>query len=70
MVFEELLAEFRALGGVAENVRLGRGRSGRGIFVVDPGNPRRVSRDVSEEAEPARLRPPTQTVQPSLYRPV
>jgi hypothetical protein len=39
MVFEELLAEFRALGGVAENVRLGRGRSGRGIFVVDPGKP-------------------------------
>lgn len=39
MDFEELLAEFRALGGTAENVRLGKGAFGRGIFVIDPSRP-------------------------------
>jgi hypothetical protein len=39
MVFDEVLAEFRRLGGVAENVRLGEGKFGRGIFVVDPSAP-------------------------------
>jgi hypothetical protein len=36
MEWEELLAEFRALGGVAENVRLGVGPFGRGVFAIDP----------------------------------
>ncbi len=39
MQWDELLAEFRALGGVAENVRLDRGPRGRGVFVVDAGRP-------------------------------
>ncbi len=34
--WEELLEEFRALGGRAENVRLGQGKSGRGLFPLDP----------------------------------
>jgi hypothetical protein len=34
--WDEMIAEFRALGGVAENVRPGIGRHGRGLFVVDP----------------------------------
>jgi hypothetical protein len=33
--WEDLLEEFRALGGTAENVRLGHGAFGRGIFPVD-----------------------------------
>ncbi|HTX59313.1 MAG TPA: hypothetical protein VMH02_06495 [Verrucomicrobiae bacterium] len=39
MEWEELLAEFRALGGTAENVRLADGPFGRGVFVVDPAKP-------------------------------
>ena len=39
MDWERLFAEFRDLGGVAENVRLGEGPFGRGIFVVDPAKP-------------------------------
>lgn len=39
MQFEELLEEFRALGGVAENVRLGTGVRGRGVFSIDPSKP-------------------------------
>jgi hypothetical protein len=35
----ELLEEFRALGGVAENIRLGVGLHGRGLFATDPSNP-------------------------------
>jgi hypothetical protein len=35
----ELLDEFRALGGVAENVRLGEGPLGRGLFSLDPARP-------------------------------
>jgi hypothetical protein len=42
MTWEELLAEFRALGGIAENVRLGEGRLGRGVFVIDPSEPARL----------------------------
>ncbi len=42
MTWEELLDEFRALGGVAENVRLGEGPFGRGIFVIDPRLPARL----------------------------
>jgi hypothetical protein len=37
--WEELLDEFRALGGTAENIRLGHGEFGRGIFPVDPNKP-------------------------------
>ncbi len=39
MTWDELVAEFCALGGVAENVRLGVGKFGRGIFAVDPSKP-------------------------------
>lgn len=39
MTWDQLLEEFRALGGVAENVRLGEGPFGRGIFVIDPQRP-------------------------------
>lgn len=39
MDWDELLAEFCALGGIAENVRLGVGPLGRGIFVNDSGRP-------------------------------
>ena len=35
-VWQELLEEFRALGGRAENVRLGQGKFGRGLFPIDP----------------------------------
>ena len=39
MEWEELIADFRELGGIAENVRLGHGPFGRGIFVCDPDKP-------------------------------
>lgn len=39
MDFEELLGRFRALGGVAENFRLGHGPNGRGGFVIDRSKP-------------------------------
>ena len=41
-VWEELTEEFRALGGVADNIRLGEGASGRGLFPIDPGRPFRL----------------------------
>lgn len=34
--WNELLDEFRALGGVADNIRLGQGAFGRGLFPIDP----------------------------------
>jgi hypothetical protein len=37
--WDELLEEFRALGGRAENVRLGEGALGRGLFSIDPNKP-------------------------------
>lgn len=37
--WEEMISEFRALGGVANNVRLGQGPIGRGVFAVDPASP-------------------------------
>lgn len=37
--WNELLAEFRALGGTADNIRLGRGEFGRGLFPIDPARP-------------------------------
>src|SRR3954453_19082156 len=38
-VWDALLDEFRALGGTVENVRLGQGVFGRGLFVIDPERP-------------------------------
>lgn len=37
--WDEMLAGFRALGGSAENIRLGHGPRGRGLFAVDPAKP-------------------------------
>jgi hypothetical protein len=37
--WNELLDEFRALGGIADNVRLGDGIYGRGLFPADPARP-------------------------------
>jgi hypothetical protein len=37
--WEDMLAEFRALGGTAENIRLAEGAFGRGLFPVDPARP-------------------------------
>lgn len=37
--WEEMLDEFRALGGTADNIRLAEGVHGRGIFPVDPSKP-------------------------------
>ena len=44
---DALLDEFRALGGVAENVRIGDGAFGRGVLVVDPAKPARVHASVN-----------------------
>lgn len=35
--WEEILAAFRTLGGVADNICLGRGQFGRGLFPMEPG---------------------------------
>lgn len=37
--WERMLGEFRALGGVADNVALRHGSSGRGLFPIDPAKP-------------------------------
>lgn len=37
--WDEMLAEFRALGGVADNVVLKEGALGRGLFPIDPSRP-------------------------------
>jgi hypothetical protein len=37
--WDEMLAEFRALGGTADNIRLGEGAYGRGLFAIDPARP-------------------------------
>ena len=42
MTFEELLVDFRNAGGTAENVRLGLGRVGRGLYPIDPTKPSKV----------------------------
>jgi hypothetical protein len=41
--WKEMLDEFRALGGIAENVRLGHGAFGRGLFPIDPAKPIEIS---------------------------
>jgi len=40
--WQQILIEFRALGGVAENVGLRKGQYGRGIFPLDPELPSRI----------------------------
>lgn len=40
--WDELLDEFRALGGTADNIRLGRGALGRGLFAIDSKLPIRI----------------------------
>jgi hypothetical protein len=38
-VWNQLVDEFRALGGTIENVQLAEGPLGRGLFPVDPAQP-------------------------------
>jgi hypothetical protein len=38
-IWDDLLMEFRALGGVADNIRLGEGSLGRGLFAIDASEP-------------------------------
>ena len=38
-LWQDLLTEFRALGGIAENICLREGAHGRGLFPVDPAKP-------------------------------
>ena len=40
--WDGLVEEFCALGGVLENVRLGRGAVGRGLFPIDPAKPVKI----------------------------
>ena len=40
--WDAILAEFRALGGTAENIMLGQGPRDRGVFPVDPAKPVRL----------------------------
>lgn len=40
--WDEMLDEFRALGGTADNVCLKEGRFGRGLFPIDPEKPVRI----------------------------
>jgi hypothetical protein len=37
--WDEMLDEFRALGGTADNIRPGTGALGRGVFPIDPAKP-------------------------------
>lgn len=39
MTWDELIAEFRDLGGISENVRVAEGPLGRGVFAIDSGKP-------------------------------
>jgi hypothetical protein len=41
-LWDDMLAEFRSLGGTAENIRLGQGAIGRGIYPVEPNLPVRI----------------------------
>jgi hypothetical protein len=40
--WDEMLEAFRALGGVADNVKMGRGPYGRGLFPIDQDQPARI----------------------------
>ena len=42
-LWNDMLNEFRALGGVAENIRIGHGPFGRGLFPIDPKKPVSIS---------------------------
>lgn len=42
MTWDDLLAEFRALGGIADNLSLREGSRGRGLFPADPSRPVRL----------------------------
>jgi hypothetical protein len=42
-LWNDMLTEFRALGGVAENIRMGHGPFGRGLFPIDPKKPVSIS---------------------------
>ena len=42
MQFTEILEEFRALGGIAENIELRNGIYGRGIFPIHPNKPIKI----------------------------
>ncbi len=42
-LWEDMLEEFRSLGGTAENICLRDGRYGRGLFPKDPSKPYRIS---------------------------
>lgn len=42
MSWEQLLRDFRALGGVAENIAIRHGSRGRGLFPIDPSRPIRL----------------------------
>src|ERR1051326_4757872 len=66
--WNELLDEFRALGGIAENIRLGQGPFGRGLFPIDPAKPINIripdtllvsENDVSVENNVFRVKPDT-----------
>lgn len=54
-LWEEMLDEFRALGGTAENICLKNGRFGRGLFPVDPAKPVRVRIPDSLLVEPKHV---------------
>ena len=36
---QAIFDDFRSLGGIAENIQLGSGRRGRGLFAIDPNRP-------------------------------
>lgn len=40
--WDEMIEEFRALGGIADNLHLGTGPLGRGLFVLDPEQPAHI----------------------------
>jgi hypothetical protein len=40
--WNDLVTEFRALGGIADNVTLGTGPLGRGLFTLDPAQPSKI----------------------------
>src|ERR1051326_8615599 len=42
-VWDQMLDEFRSLGGIAENICLKEGRYGRGLFPVDPSKPYKIN---------------------------
>jgi hypothetical protein len=54
-LWEDMLEEFRALGGTAENVCLKNGRFGRGLFPVDPAKPISVRIPDSMLVEPKHV---------------